>query len=151
MSAPKQNGSRHFNVEIQKLNAVTKRDVNSIPRMDYYIESFVKAKLFFTLDENSRYWKVKMAIRNWGKVAFTSHHVLYRFMQISFRIQNALRTFKRTINVAPSAVNCQLALVYFGNIDVFSRSVEENIDHARHVQALSRNAGVTLKLKNAAF
>lgn len=40
--------------------------------------------MFSTLDANSGYWQVVLEETDWDKLAFTSHHGLYRFVQLLF-------------------------------------------------------------------
>lgn len=47
--------------------------------------------------------------------AFTSHHRLYRFVQILFGLKNAPGIFQWTIDVIWASVNWQNGLVYFEN------------------------------------
>lgn len=56
----KKDGSLRFRVDYQTRNVVTNRDEYTIPRMDKYIASFGEAASFSTIDESSKYWRVKI-------------------------------------------------------------------------------------------
>ncbi len=57
----KKSGDYRFCVDYRRLNAVTKRDVYPLPRMDDIFDRITGAKYFSSLDLMSRYWKVPVA------------------------------------------------------------------------------------------
>lgn len=68
-----------------------------------------------------------------------------------FRLRNAFGTFQHTMNVTPSSVKWQFALVYLDDIDVFYKSRELDIDHVQYVLTLLKNVDVTLKHMKSQF
>ena len=54
----KRNGRYRFCVDYRRLNAVTRKDVFSLPRVDDLIDSLHGATIFSCLDEASGYWQV---------------------------------------------------------------------------------------------
>lgn len=61
-----------------------------------------------------------------------------------FGFHDASGTFQCRINVLPSTVKWQFALVYLGYIVIFSKFPSEHSCHARNVLLLFRNSDVTL-------
>lgn len=55
--------------------------------MDEGIESLGEVRIFSTLDASSGYWQVKLHERDRERIAFTSHHGLYQFLQMPFRLK----------------------------------------------------------------
>lgn len=109
-----------FCVGYQKLKAVTKRDLYSILRREELIESLGEAKVFFTLEANRGYWQIEIETVDRDKKAFTSHHGLFRFIQISFGMRKPPGNFQRTMDITLSTVKCQFDLVYLDDIVVFA-------------------------------
>lgn len=54
---------------------------------------------FPTPDANGGYWHVETDDEDKGKNVFTSHHGLFWFIRMPFRLKNALRTFRRAMDV----------------------------------------------------
>lgn len=149
--APKEDENLRFCHDYRKLNAVTKQNAYLIPRLDKCIDSLGEASFFSTLDANSGCWQTEIDEADRNKTAFTSHHEIYRFIRMPFRLRNAPGTFQRTMDFILSTVKWRFALVYFDDIAVFSKSPEEYIEHVRHVFTLLSDAAITLKLKKRCF
>ena len=73
----KKDGSIRFCVDYGKVNAITKRDVYPLPRIDDSLNSLGKSKFFSTLYSTSGYWQIQMAYVDREKTAFISHCGLY--------------------------------------------------------------------------
>lgn len=131
--ALKKNGSVGYFKDSQKLNAVTKRDVNPKPRIDECIDSLGEAPVLCTMDANSLYRQVEIENGDRDKTAFTSHHRLYSLVRMPFPLRNAPRKLQRAMFVAVLTIRWQIALVYLNDIVFFSHSAAEQIDHNKHV------------------
>lgn len=66
-------------------------------------------------------------------------------------LRNALGKFQRTMDMIPSSVEWQFALVHLDDIVIFSNTLEQHIDHVRKVLLLLYNAKATLELKKCKF
>ena len=56
----KKDGSTRFCVDFRKVNQVTKKDAQSLPRIDDTLDTLGAAKWFSTLDLASGYWQVEV-------------------------------------------------------------------------------------------
>ena len=56
----KKDGSTRFCVDFQKLNGVTRKDAQPLPRIDDTLDTLGQACLFSTLDLASGYWQVQV-------------------------------------------------------------------------------------------
>lgn len=54
----KKDGAWRFCVDYRKLNAVTKKDVHPLPRVDDVVDRLQGSHFFSTLDMTSGYWQV---------------------------------------------------------------------------------------------
>jgi hypothetical protein len=55
---PKKTGEMRFCVDYRKLNAITKRNVYPLPRIDDLLDSLGCSSYFTTLDPASGYWQI---------------------------------------------------------------------------------------------
>lgn len=120
--------------------------------MDECIDSLVEPTIFWTLDANSRYWKVEIAAQDCDKMAFTSHHGSFRFTRVPFRLKNAPETFKRAMDGRPAEKGKMAACHSFlDDIGILSQTPDQHINHVRKVLTLLNEASVTLHLKKCEF
>lgn len=87
-------GTRRFCVDYLKRNAVGKRDVYPIPRVDQCIDSLGNTTIFLTVDANSGYWQIQIVIddKNKDKARFISNYGLYCYERMPFGLCNAPET-----------------------------------------------------------
>ena len=83
------------------------------------------------------------------KIAFVTPHSLFEFRVIHFGLRNALAVFQRLMQQAISSLNPEMGpefvSVYVDDILVFSKTLEEHLNHLKLV--LERITEVGLKLK----
>ena len=72
-------------VDYRGLNAVTKVDEYSLPRVDECLDVLSGQKYFSTLDLATGCWQVKMGEESQEKTAFTTHSGLYEFTVMPLR------------------------------------------------------------------
>ena len=94
----KKSGDYRFCIDYRRLNAVTKRDVYPLPRMDDVFDRLAGAKFFSSLDLMSGYWQVPVAEADRSKTAFITPDGLYEFMRLPFGLNNAPSTFQRLMD-----------------------------------------------------
>lgn len=117
--------------------------------MNECINFLDKTTVFYTLDVNSGYWRIKIKDVNKHKTVLTLHYCLYLFMQMPFGLQNAVDTFQRTssMHVILFSVTWKFALIYVNIIMLFSNTSETYIDYVCKVLLLLYNAGTTLNAR----
>ncbi len=118
----KKSGDYRFCVDYRRLNAVTKRDVYPLPRMDDVFDRIAGAKYFSSLDLMSGYWQVPVAEADTCKTAFVTPDGLYEFVRLPFGLNNAPSTFQRLIDRVLARLKWQMCLVYLDDVLVFGKS-----------------------------
>ena len=140
----KKNGSYWLCVDYRKLNAVTRKDVYPLPRIDDLLIRFNGAKIFSSFDLMKGYYQVGMAEKDKEKTAFIIEGGLYEFNVMPFGLTGAPNTFQRLMDFL--LLEHKNALVYLDDIIVFSSNESEHREHLRQQFALLRSANIKLNL-----
>ena len=115
----KKDGSTRFCVDFRKLNGVTRKDAQPLPRIDDTLDTLGQACLFSTLDLASGYWQVQVDPKDQEKTAFVTPFGLYQFRVMPFGLSNAPATFQRLMEHVLSGLHWSICLVYLDDIIVF--------------------------------
>ena len=147
----KPDGSLRFCIDYRKRNALTVKDTYPLPRMDECLDSLGDAVVFSTLDCNSGYWQIPIAEEDRDKTTFTYHAGTYRFVRMPFGLCNAPATFQRTVDILLMKFRWRTCLVYLDDIIIFSKTLDENIQHVDEILIVLCEAGMSLKLRKCHF
>ena len=148
---PKKDGTQRFCVDYRRVNAVTKKDVYPLPRIDDILDTLSGTKYFSTLDLYSGYWQIQLDPETREKSAFTTHSGLYEFTRMPFGLCNAPATFQRLLQTVLAGLEGKFCFVYIDDILVCSKSFEEHLQHLQQIFERLRKAGLTLKPKKCSF
>ncbi len=127
----KKDGSLRFCVDYRRLNAVTRKDVYPLPRIDDLLDQLSGMKVFSTLDARTGYWQIKMEEKSKEKTAFVTMEGLYEFRVMPFGLCNAPATFQRLMQRALSGLS--FCNVFIDDTVVFSDSVESHLGYLKQV------------------
>jgi len=148
---PKKNGKLRFAIDYRKLNAITKRDVFPLPRIDDILDSLGKAQFFSTLDMCAGYWQIEMEPKDREKTAFVTHTGLYEYNVMPFGLTNAPATFQRMVNILLSGLNWKSCMAYLDDIIIFSNTFDQHLDHLREVFERLRQQNLKLSPAKCKF
>ncbi len=141
----KKDGSTRFCVDFRKVNEVTRKDAQPLPRIDDTIDALEGAKWFSTLDLASGYWQVEVDPRDREKTAFPTPYGLYQFRVMPFGLCNAPGTFQRLMEQVLTGLHWTSCLVYLDDIIIFSKTIEDHLGRLRDVFSRLRAAGLKVK------
>ncbi|XP_057376543.1 uncharacterized protein LOC130697744 [Daphnia carinata] len=144
-------GDYRFCIDFRRLNAVTKRDVYPLPRIDDVLDRLAGAQFFSCLDLASGYWQVPVALEDREKTAFVTPDGLYQFTRLPFGLSNAPATFQRLMDRVLAGLKWHMCLVYLDDILVFGRSFDEHLTRLELVLTALERANLTLNIDKCVF
>ena len=147
----KKDGTVRSCVDYEKANAIKKKDVNPLPRIDDSLNSLGQASFFSALDLTSGYWQIPMAQEDIEKTAFISHYGLFEFKAMPFGLSNAPATFQRYMDAAFAGLKWTCCLVYLDDVIIFSKSFEEHMAYLKLVLDRIRKANLRIKESKCSF
>ena len=151
----KKDNSLRFCIDYRKLNAVTKPDSFPLPRIDDLLDELGESRYFSTLDLAAGYWQIPVHQDFQEKTAFATHQGLYQFTVMPFGLRNAPAAFQRMMQCVVSSLNPEdgptFVAVYLDDILVFSKTLEEHIQHLQLVMNRLMEAGLKLNPSKCHF
>ena len=147
----KKDGGIRFCTDYRKINAITKKDVYPLPRIDDALDALHKAKIFSTLDLASGYWQIEMDPKDREKTAFICEQGLFEYNVMPFGLCNAPATFQRLMDAILAGLKWTCCLVYLDDIIIYSESFEDHIKHLSMVFQRLEEAGLKLKASKCHF
>ena len=141
----KKDGTTRFCVDFRKVNEVTRKDAQPLPRIDDTIDTLHGAKWFSTLDLASGYWQVEVEPEDREKTAFTTPFGIFQFRVMPFGLCNAPGTFQRLMERVLAGLHWTSCLVYIDDIIIFSKTIDEHLLRLRDVLTRLRIANLKLK------
>ena len=124
----KKDGSLHFCINFQCLNAHTKKDSFPLPRIQEALESLVGASHFSCLDLKSRFWQIKMDKASKQYTAFTMGNLgFFECNRMPSGLCNTPATFQQLMQNCMGELNFIYCLIYLDDLIMFLWTAEEHL------------------------
>ena len=143
--AKKKDGTTRFCVDFRRVNDMTRKDAQSLPRIDDTLDALGGACYFSTLDLASGYWQVEVDSRDREKTEFVTPCELYQFRVMPFGLCNAPATFQWLMEHVLAGLHWTTCLVYLDDIIFFSKPIEQHIEQLSDVFAHLKGAGLKIR------
>jgi hypothetical protein len=128
----KKDGSLRMCVDYRPLNAVTIKNLCSLPHIDVLFNQLAGAQVFSKIDLRSSYHQIKIRASDDPKTAFSTRYGLYEFLVMSFGLTNAPAYFMYLMNSVFMNELDKFVVVFIDDILIYSKSKAE---HAKHLVA----------------
>ncbi|GBG86682.1 hypothetical protein CBR_g41744 [Chara braunii] len=127
-------------IEEMRLNAQTIRNADPLPRIDDLLERLGSAKFFSKLDLKSGYHQLEIRQEDRYKTAFKMRYGHFEWLVMPFGLTNAPTTFQAAMTTEFRHMLDRFVLIYLDDIWVYSRSLDEHVEHLRTVLERLRQA-----------
>ena len=147
----KRDGTWHFCVDYRALNAITVHDRFPIPAVDELLDELGGVVWFSKLDLMQGYHQILMKESDTSKTAFRTHHGQYEFRVMPFGLCNAPSSFQATMKRLFQPYLQKYIIVFFDDILIYSRNLEEHLNHLETAFQVLMDGKFTLKFAKYSF
>ncbi|XP_057985426.1 uncharacterized protein LOC110653506 [Hevea brasiliensis] len=147
----KKDGSLRMCIDYRALNKVTVKNKYPIPHISDLFDRLGAARWFSKLDLRSGYYQVRIAKGDEPKMACVTRYGAYEFRIMPFGLTNAPATFCTLMNQVYHQFFDHFVVVYLDDIVVYSRTLDEHLNHLRLVFQELRKHHLFVKKEKCEF
>ncbi|GBG82741.1 hypothetical protein CBR_g36270 [Chara braunii] len=136
----KKNKDLRLCIDYRKLNAQTIRNADPLPCIDDLLERLGGAQFFSKLDLKSGYHQLEIRKEDRYKTTFKTRYGHFEWLVMPFGLTNAPATFQAAMATEFRHMMDRFVLIYLDDILVYSRSLDEHVEHLRTVLERLRQA-----------
>jgi hypothetical protein len=119
--------------------------------IDELMDELSRSSWFSKLDLRAGYHQICLALGEEYKTAFQTHSGHYEFKVMAFGLCGAPNTFQGVMNNTLDPLLRKCALVFFDDILVYNRYLEEHVSHLKAVLQLLEQDKWQVKLSKCSF
>ncbi len=119
--------------------------------VDELLDERQGAVVFSKLDLKSSYHQIRIREEDIGNTAFKTHKDHYEYLVMPFGLTNAHSTFQSLMNEVFGPHLRKFVLVFFDNILVYSKGLEEHVIHLKAVLQILASHQLYAKMSKCVF
>ncbi|GJT55345.1 putative reverse transcriptase domain-containing protein [Tanacetum coccineum] len=132
----KKDGSFRICIDYRELNKLAFKNRYLLPRMDDLFDQLQGSQFFSKIDLRSGYHQLRVNEDDILKTAFRTRFGHFEFIVMPFGLTNALTVFMDLMNRVCRPYLDTFMIVFIEDILIYSKTVEEHVEHLRLVLGL---------------